>query len=1197
MTFDISRNRFNPWKDYSGVVMEQGRVQTDADWNEWLAENARRIQAETLDILGGTAYPSTTPYAFQVTATSSGGANAISIGAGRMYVDGLLAENHGLPANAVWDPALAEFSGAPQPPPAAANVIDYSQQPYYPNPDTSLLSGNGPLLAYLDVWTRPVIYLQDDELIDPAIGIDTIGQIQTVWQVRLMAIPQGQNWNCQTPDSDIFPAPPTGLLTVGVVEEPDNGPCCLTTGSAYTGAENQCYRVEIHNAGNPSDSAAIANATFKWSRDNGSVVTGVTQIGQGSNALNEPAAILTVLSLGRDQVLGFLPGNWIELLDEAHQLNGIKGELYRIDSISAADLTITLTTPLITGSAFAIGTPSASSFTRIRRWDQSGKIYEKDLTTVWWDLDASGSDGSIPVPLSDTTLVLESGVTVTFGPENNAVFTVGDFWNFPARTAAGTTGPLTNAAPQGPHHHYAKLGFVTFDPPTNSDCRNGWPGPGAGGATCCTYTVGAGGKYSSIQQAIDALPAAGGEICILPGRYFENVVIKKRADIVIHGCGLQTRIASPGLDPDPQVQAALGAGETGLTAVITIVDSRHIELRGFAVEAGDADAGILLDHLASPAGVYLYKSGPSNLDIAISDLFITASEFPAIAGLEAELLNITDCRIAMADERITWPAIYVSGSDIQVKQNLVGLANAANYLEWVPASVIDDFKPTEGQQPQDTQRRFGADGGSEAYTPGGIQIGGPSKRVRILDNDIAGGAHNGVSLGNFIFLNTNGLDTGKFTGVLLTKADTCSTTKTIIIPGGTGSGSTLQKLGAGGRLTDIEISNNRITGMGLCGIGPVGFFDLATTLEIISIHNLLIAGNIITRSVLAKLDTSDTLSSDFQACAAISVPDVEKVIIRDNIVTDFGATPGAANVFGIFLLNAQMAEISRNQITETRDWLLRSDDGKAGTDGGGIAILLVTPPSFDGGSVWAGDENSGQSNLSSPIYEPGLPALRIEHNVVRVASGRALEAAGLGPFSIVNNHLTTGGTLEIGGTNLAMTVLLANLGAAIEFDSANSDFGGLYNGITSYNPGSGRALASATSGAILFTNNICQLEARASRQRGRTSILILSLDNVLFANNHSWIDAERLSAIVDTMVVSVSVQFNSNRLQEPIGSVLASGLTVGVTNVTSSNVSTACLFAMAQPGKLAHGLNITGISAEICLPLQNKLMPKGYQSP
>jgi hypothetical protein len=80
------------------------------------------------------------------------------------------------------------------------------------------------------------------------------------------------------------------------------------------------------------------------------------------------------------------------------------------------------------------------------------------------------------------------------------------------------------------------------------------------------------------------------------------------------------------------------------------------------------------------------------------------------------------------------------------------------------------------------------------------------------------------------------------------------------------------------------------------------------------------------------------------------------------------------------------------------------------------------------------------------------------------------------------------------------------------------------------------------------------------------------------------------------MVLAVSVQFNGNRLQEPIGSVLASGLTAGITNVTSSNFSTACLFAKAQPGKLAHGLNITGINAEICTPVQNRLMPSGQSS-
>ena len=69
MSFDNSRFTFNPRNDYSGVVMEQGRVQLDSDWNEWLAEFARRIQAGTLDMLGRAVYPATTPYAFKITAS------------------------------------------------------------------------------------------------------------------------------------------------------------------------------------------------------------------------------------------------------------------------------------------------------------------------------------------------------------------------------------------------------------------------------------------------------------------------------------------------------------------------------------------------------------------------------------------------------------------------------------------------------------------------------------------------------------------------------------------------------------------------------------------------------------------------------------------------------------------------------------------------------------------------------------------------------------------------------------------------------------------------------------------------------------------------------------------------------------------------------------------------------------------------
>ena len=58
MSFDSSRFTFYPWNDYLGVVMQQGRVQLDADWNEWLAQFARRIQAGSMDTMGRAMVPS-----------------------------------------------------------------------------------------------------------------------------------------------------------------------------------------------------------------------------------------------------------------------------------------------------------------------------------------------------------------------------------------------------------------------------------------------------------------------------------------------------------------------------------------------------------------------------------------------------------------------------------------------------------------------------------------------------------------------------------------------------------------------------------------------------------------------------------------------------------------------------------------------------------------------------------------------------------------------------------------------------------------------------------------------------------------------------------------------------------------------------------------------------------------------------------
>ena len=43
MSGDYSRVRFDPKNDFSGVLMQQGRVQLDADWNELVELLDRRL--------------------------------------------------------------------------------------------------------------------------------------------------------------------------------------------------------------------------------------------------------------------------------------------------------------------------------------------------------------------------------------------------------------------------------------------------------------------------------------------------------------------------------------------------------------------------------------------------------------------------------------------------------------------------------------------------------------------------------------------------------------------------------------------------------------------------------------------------------------------------------------------------------------------------------------------------------------------------------------------------------------------------------------------------------------------------------------------------------------------------------------------------------------------------------------------------
>ncbi len=189
MTTDISRKSFDHRKNYSGLISEQGRVQLDSDWNEEAAIYDRRWRAETLDIFGRCRVPRETPDAFLI-AIDNGN---LTIGLGRMYVDGLLAENHGEPTDQ-FDPALAELTGTVE--------IPFDQQPFLSEINFDDLD-DGRYLVYLDVWYREVTPIEDPLLIEKAVGIPTTSRQQTVWQVKIYDEILGENVVCSTPDENI----------------------------------------------------------------------------------------------------------------------------------------------------------------------------------------------------------------------------------------------------------------------------------------------------------------------------------------------------------------------------------------------------------------------------------------------------------------------------------------------------------------------------------------------------------------------------------------------------------------------------------------------------------------------------------------------------------------------------------------------------------------------------------------------------------------------------------------------------------------------------------------------------------------------------------------------------------------------------------------------------------------------------------
>jgi Family of unknown function (DUF6519)/FHA domain len=408
---------------YSGVLAQQGRLLLDAELNEQNAILLDYLRRLATDLIGPFAGP-THHAGFAVDPVPRDGKyRAVRLGRGHYYVYGLLCQ-----APAPYEPADQEYG---------------------------IGEHDAPFVVYLAVWEQAVSAIQAPELIDPALsaGIpDTTRRSQVRWRPAAARELPGRKENLTELDDpeEIIrafheynadaPRRPTLGARAYSAGEPEPGPDTAPVPWGYRGVENQLYRVEIHRGGDAGE------ATFKWSRDNGSVEFGL-------ESLTEPdGGGLRTATLQRawfDTQQGLEVGDWVELVDDHWAPLGTPAPLLQVREISLA------TRQVMLWDADGRRAFGAALHPLLRRWDQQP--------------DSPSPNAGIPVQQAYRKWCeLEDGVQVRF-EAHAARYERGDYWHIPARTAiSGVLWPRSRddqhsplaIIPDGPARYLAPLALV-----------------------------------------------------------------------------------------------------------------------------------------------------------------------------------------------------------------------------------------------------------------------------------------------------------------------------------------------------------------------------------------------------------------------------------------------------------------------------------------------------------------------------------------------------------------------------------------------------------------------------------------------------------------------------------------------------------------------------------------------------------------
>jgi hypothetical protein len=549
---DFTIDRFAPFKHYVRVLIQQGRVQLDSDWNEQAAillHSLRRLGKDVIGPAGAVAR------AFLLSPLRDAAGTALAdflIERGNFYVDGWLCELNSTslpvvlgpnfdqafipseqiegvdlippqPARAqpqyvaVFDqfaPALApivlpipagydgkaaltgsDFSGM-RPNPHISIATTYLTQPDLPVPPLSDLK-SGPYLAYLDVWERHICAAEDDSILEVALGgPDTASRSKVVAQVKLtnrtadsLPIPSFENSDAAKKNlNTLWPSwvsewqpPNRGWLLAQTTPQSvaNTNPCMISPTAQYRGQENQLYRVEVHTGSGGVDATGKSiPPTFKWSRENGSVVFSVVSVTVSSGA-SPLTSQVQLAGLGRDARFGLKVGDWVEFVNDDSTLMNWSFTLLQVQAVNTSNTTVTLAGAVDT--SLLPDPRKGPKHPLLRRWDH--QQVDSASTNVQW----SSADNAIQIVEASGNpaapwIDLENGIQIQFqpapgpvaaagNPGSGNVYRAADYWLIPARTANGgellwptdASGNAVACSPHGVTHHYAPLAFVIPD--------------------------------------------------------------------------------------------------------------------------------------------------------------------------------------------------------------------------------------------------------------------------------------------------------------------------------------------------------------------------------------------------------------------------------------------------------------------------------------------------------------------------------------------------------------------------------------------------------------------------------------------------------------------------------------------------------------------------------------------------------------